>query len=448
MSRDVIILLLLKALAVAVLVFLNGFFVAAEFALVKIRDTQLDPLIAKGRRTAKVTRRVLGNLDASLSACQLGITLASLALGWVGEPIFSALLYPLWGLFGMTGAEYEHLREMVAVVVGFTAITFLHITAGEQAPKWFAIQRPLPVALFVSQPLEWFHRISYPFIWVLNRVSLWLLHRIGIEASTEHDGGHSEEELRLLLATSRQRGSSTPLGREIILNAFDLRHRIVRDVMQPRREIVGLDTATPVAECIKVAEKTRFSRFPIFQDDDVDRTLGVVHVKDLYAQREQVETAGDLLPFARKLIYLPETARLEQALELFLRQKLHLAIVVDEYGSTEGMITLENILEELVGQIQDEFDQEQPLVVRRAEGVWELDGVLPLHELAELVGEPLQEEGISTVSGLVTHRLGSFPKVGDKLQLAMFDLEVLATEGPRLTRLRLQRRPAGSPPPG
>jgi CBS domain containing-hemolysin-like protein len=448
MDRELIILLVLKLLAVVVLVFLNGFFVAAEFALVKIRDTQLDPLIAGGRRMAKVTRRVLGNLDASLSACQLGITLASLALGWVGEPIFSALLHPLWGLFGMTGVEHEHLREMVAVVVGFTAITFLHITAGEQAPKWFAIQRSLPVALVVSQPLEWFHKVSYPFIWVLNRASLWMLRRIGLDAASEHDGGHSEEELRLLLATSRRRGGSSALGREIILNAFDLRYRIVRDVMQPRREIVGFDTDTPIAECMTVAEKTRFSRFPIFEDDDIDRTLGVVHVKDLYAQRAQVQTAGDLLPFARKLIYLPETARLEKALELLLRQKLHLAIVVDEYGSTEGMITLENILEELVGQIQDEFDQEQPLVVRKTEEVWELDGVLPLHELAELVGEPLQEEGISTVSGLVTHRLGGFPKAGDKLQVGRFDLEVLATEGPRIIRLRLQRQSVESPPPG
>lgn len=443
MTREEIILLLLKVLAVAVLVFLNGFFVAAEFALVKIRDTQLDPLIAKGRRMAKVTRRVLRNLDASLSACQLGITLASLALGWVGEPIFSALLHPLWGLFDMTGADHEHLREMVAVVVGFTAITFLHITAGEQAPKWFAIQRSLPVSLFVAQPLEWFHKLSYPFIWVLNRASLWMLRRIGLEAGGEHEGGHSEEELRLLLAATAQRSDASALGREIVLNAFDLRHRIVRDVMQPRREIVGFDTAMPVAECIQVAEKTRFSRFPIYEDDDVDRTLGVLHVKDLYARRRQAETAGDLLPYARKLIYLPETARLEKALELFLRQKLHLAIVVDEYGSTEGMITLENILEELVGQIQDEFDQEQPLVIRRGEGVWELDGMLPMHELAEIVGEPVQEEGISTVSGWVTHRLGSFPKAGDRLQIGGFDLEVTATEGPRVTHLRLQRRSVG-----
>jgi len=225
-----------------------------------------------------------------------------------------------------------------------------------------------------------------------------------------------------------------------VLNAFDLRHRIVREVMQPRREIVGFDTELPIERCLEIADETRYSRFPLYEDDDVDRTLGVVHVKDVYAWRHRAQTAADLLPVARPIIYVPETARLEKLLELFLKRRLHFAIVVDEYGSTEGLVTLENILEELVGQIQDEFDEEQPLIEEKGPGTWEIDGALPVHELAELMVQPLHEEGLATVSGLVTHRLGGFPKQGDTLQLDRFELEVLATEGPRVTRLRLRRR--------
>jgi CBS domain containing-hemolysin-like protein len=429
--------ILLKLLAVAGLVLLNGFFVAAEFALVKIRDTQLAPLIAKGHRRAIVARRVIHNLDASLSACQLGITLASLALGWVGEPVFAALLKPLMDLLNV---QSTGVREGIATVVGFAALTFLHITAGEQAPKWLAIQRPLPASLWVVRPLEWFHWISYPFIWALNHASLWLLRQMGIQAVGDGSHAHSEEELRLLFAASHKRAGGTALGRDIVLNALDLRHRIVREVMRPRKEIVALDTEATIAECLDVAEKTRYSRFPLCEGGDLDRTLGVVHIKDLYAVRIKARTAGDLVSVCRKIIYVPETARLEKLLQLLLDRRLHLAIVVDEYGSTTGMTTLENILEELVGQIQDEFDQEKPLLVRKDEHQWDLDGALPLHELEALVGEALSAEGIATVSGWVTQRLGGFPRAGQALAIGAYELRVEEMNGMRVARLTLNRR--------
>ena len=446
MNWDLVSSLLLKVLAVAVLVLLNAFFVAAEFALVRIRDSQLDVLISRGKRLAAVTRRVVRNLDASLSACQLGITLASLALGWVGEPIFEALLHPLWLAVGLGGPEWEHVRSVVAVVVGFVSITFLHITAGEQAPKWLAIQRSLPVALAVSQPLEWFHRLSYPFIWVLNYASLWILRRLGLDTGGEHEPGHTEEELRLLVAggAAGARPGEGAFGRQIVLNAFDLRHRIVREVMRPRREIVAFDTAASLAQCLDLAEKTRYSRFPICEGGDLDRTLGVLHIKDLYAHRLKAHSARELLPTTRRIIYVPETARLEKLLALFLERRLHLAVVVDEYGSTVGMVTLENILEELVGQIQDEFDQEKPLITRVSDGEWSVDGAFPLHELAELVGEPLQEGDLTTTSGFVVQRLGGFAKPGEAVRVGGFLVTVEATEGLRITRLRLTRQ---APPP-
>ncbi len=252
-------LIVFKILAIVLLVVLNGFFVAAEFALVKIRDTQLDALVEQGHRRAGVARLILGNLDRSLSAAQLGITLASLALGWVGEPVFTALLAPLLNMAGLGSEEFKDVRHTISVIVGFTAITFLHITAGEQAPKWLAIQKPLPTSLWVAYPLHWFGKLAYPFIWVLNQSSLWMLRRLGLEAVNENEMVHSEEELRLLFATTQKHSGGTSLGRDIVLNALDLRRRVVREVMRPRQEIVALNTESSMTECLDVAEKTRYA---------------------------------------------------------------------------------------------------------------------------------------------------------------------------------------------
>lgn len=424
-----------KLLLVVVLVLLNGFFVAAEFALVKIRDTQLDTLVAKGHGRARVARRIINNLDSFLSAAQLGITLASLGLGWVGEPVFTALLRPLLSWL-QVNPEWRHY---ISFIVGFSAITFLHIVAGEQAPKWLAIQKPLPTTLWVSYPLVWFYKISYPLIWGLNHSAQWLLRKIGMEPVNEAELVHTEEELRLLVMTSQKRAGSSQLGRDIVLNALDLRRRIARDVMRPRKEIVALDTGASMTECLDIAEKTRYSRFPLCVAGDLDRTLGVVHFKDLLAMRLKAKRGADLAAIARKLIYVPDTARLENLLRFLLDRKLHFAIVVDEYGGTIGMVTLENILEELVGQIQDEFDQEKPLLVKTGDETWDIDGLLPLHELAQLTGEPLEEERITTASGWMTHSLGGFPKPGDTVKVGGFELRVEEMDGARVARMKLRR---------
>jgi len=419
-------------------VLLNGFFVAAELALVKIRDTQLDMLVLKGHRRAKIARQLVRNLDAAISATQLGITLASLGLGVLVEPVFQALLAPIYSWLNVGS---ETVRHTVAILVGFLTNTYLLIVAGELAPKAIAIRKTLSVALWTAQPLVWFGRITYPFIWLLNHSAQWLLGRLGVETALEAERAHSEEELRLLFMASQKQSAGTHLGRDIVLNALDLRRRITREVMRPRKEIVALDTEASMAECLDLAEKTRYSRFPLCERGDLDKTLGVIHIKDLYAMRPKARKGADLFPVCRKLIYVPETARLEKLLQLFLERKLHFAIVVDEYGGTVGMATLENILEELVGQIQDEFDQEKPLLVKKDERTWEVDGALPLHELADLVGEPLKEEGVTTTSGLVTQRLGGFPNEGDTLTLGAFELRVQQMDGARVARLKLTRRP-------
>ena len=427
----------LKILAVIVLVGLNGFFVAAEFALVKIRGTQLQPLVDEGQRRAKVAHYILNNLDAFLSACQLGITLASLALGWIGEPIFETLLEPL---FHWLAIESETAKSTISFGVGFSIITTLHIVVGEQAPKWLAIQKPLPTSLWVAYPLMWFYRLSYPIVIALNWSAQVLLKSIGIKPSSESHEHHSEEELRLLVASNKEQAKRSRLGRDIVMNALDLGNRIAREAMQPRINIVGLDTNAEIAECVRIAGESNYSRFPLCEDDDLDHTVGVVHIKDIYEQQHRVKRAADLLPAARKIIYVPETCRLEKLLQLFLERKLHFAIVVDEFGGTVGMITLEDVLEELVGEIQDEFDQETPQLKQLDDGTWEASGMLPVHELEDLVGESALEEGISTISGLLTQRLGGFPKEGDKLEVGEFEIEVTETAGPKVEKVRFSRK--------
>jgi len=438
MPGETVTSLLLKLLALGALVLLNGFFVAAELAVVKIRDTQLDTLVLKGHRRAKIARQLIRNLDAAISATQLGITLASLGLGVLVEPVFKALLAPIYSVLKV---ESETVRHTAAILVGFLTNTYLLIVVGELAPKALAIRKTLPVALWTAQPLVWFGRITYPFIWLLNHSAQWLLGQLGVEAAHESERAHSEEELRLVFMASQKQSAGTHLGRDIVLNALDLRRRIAREVMRPRREIVAFDTETTIAECLDIAEKTRYSRFPLCESGDLDKTIGVVHIKDLYAARLKARSGADMRPACRKLIYVPETARLEKLLQLFLERKLHFAIVVDEYGGTVGMVTLENVLEELVGQIQDEFDQEKPLLLKKDERTWEVDGALPLHELAQLIGEPLQEEGVTTTSGLVTLRLGGFPNEGDVLRLGPYELRVQTMDGTRVERLQLTRRP-------
>jgi len=428
----------LKILAVLALVLMNGFFVATEFALVKVRQTQLEPLIAKGNRRAATARHLTRHLDAYLSAAQLGITLASLGLGWIGEPIFEALLRPV---FSLLNVETDAARKGIAFFVGFTSITFLHIVAGEQAPKSFGVRRPLATALFIAYPMRVFHFVAFPVIWLLNESALGLLRLLGIPPVGETETASSEEELRLQVAAAQKHFGASRFSRDIVQNALELRHRLARDVMRPRQEIVALDTEASIAECLDVAEKTRYSRFPLCEGGNLDKTLGVVHIKDLYALRLKAQQGADLLPAARKLIYVPETARLEKLLDLLLQRRLHMAIVVDEYGGTTGLVTLENILEELVGQIQDEFDQEKPRLTKLDEATWDIAGTLPLHDLADLIGQPLQTEGIATVSGLVTHHLGGFPKAGDTLRLGGYELRVEEMDGMRVARLKLTKRP-------
>jgi len=430
------VLILGKILALLLLVLFNAFFVVAELAMVRIRDSQLAPLADKGHRSAKIARHILAHIDAYIGATQFGITLASLGLGVAVEPIFHDLLQPV---FNLVNLKSESLRHDIALGAGFFINCYLLIVAGELVPKAIAIRRTLPAALWTARPLTWFYRLSYPFIWLLHHSSGWILEWLGIGVDEQH-GRQSEEELRVILAAAQ----GTSDRRNLILNALDLRHRIAREVMRPRNEIAAFDTGATIATCIALAEKTRYSRYPICEEGDPDRALGVIHIKDLYAMRDRVRIAAELLPAARKLICVPETARLEKLMQRFLEKKLHFAFVVDEFGGTLGVVTLENVLEALVGQIQDEFDSEAAQFIHQSENVWEVAGALPLHDLEKITGDLPHDENIATVSGWVTQQLGGFPKAGDSFTARDFELRVEDMDGPRVSKLKVTRlKPAG-----
>lgn len=440
--------LMLKVVAGLGIVGLNAFFVAAEFALVRVRDTQLQPLEARGSRAAGLARRIVGQIDAYLSTVQLGITFCSLGMGALVEPLFTELLDPVFRGIGLDSLE---VRRALSFVVGFFINTFVLIAVGELAPKSYALRRAVPIALFVAYPLRAIYLTCFPLVWALSRTSMWVLRRLGLEDPGKSEAGHTEDELRLMLTAAREhRGGATPaVGRDMVLNALDLRHRQAREVMQPRPEMVVIDTTDTLGAIMRLAEEHRYSRFPLCEEGDFDRMQGVVHIKDLYAQRTRARTGADLRAFARPLIYIPEFARLERVLRELLERRLHMAIVVDEYGGTVGLLTLENILELIVGQIQDEFDQERPLMTTVDERTWEVAGSLSLRELARLTGEPLHHPGVTSVSGWVTQRLGGFPHEGETVPVgAHWSLRVEETQGARVTRLRLSRSAPLTPPPG
>src|SRR5437763_12041945 len=348
-------LIILGKLAVIFgLVVLNAFFVASEFAIVKVRSSELDGLDDEGDARSAFTQHVLGHLDAYLSATQLGITLASLARGWIGEQFLAHLLEPA---FVLMNVHSHALVSTIAVTLAFIGITFLHIVFGELAPKYLAIGNPLSVSLSLARPLGAFYVLFKPAIWLLNKSSNFFLQKLlRIKPVAGSELAHSEEELRLILDESEKSDEVSELGRDLLVNALDLRQRVVRDIMTPRGEVVFLDLEESFEVNVKRAIEQRHTRFPLCRGH-LDNAVGLIHIKELMPMMR--DPHPELMRIKREMIPVPEMMSLEKLLNLFLTKHAHLALVVDEYGGTVGMVTLENVLEEIVGDIQDEFDAEK-----------------------------------------------------------------------------------------
>lgn len=424
--------IILEVLGVGFLVLLNAFFVASEFAIVKVRASEIEPLARSGSATGRIARHIVAHLDSYLSASQLGITMTSLGLGWVGEPFVAEILRGPLALAGLTQPAVLHAASFA---IAFSIITFLHIVVGEQAPKWYAIQYAKKTTLGVARPLHLFYVVFRPFIWIVNESANRFLKALGIQTEREREGGHTEEEIRLLLSTGTVLSG---LGKSISLNAMDFRERSVREVMVPRTNVVALFTDTTIQQNIAIALESQFTRYPLCERN-MDNVVGMIHLKDLFRLKGEAGPGTDLKSIRREMLFVPETMPLETILTTFLTRRVLMATVVDEYGGTAGLVTLENVLEELVGDIRDEFDVENPLVQRISDGEFLVDGSFSLHEFEQMFGIEPESREVVTVSGYALHLLGRMPERGAMVPMGTWQATVDAVQGKTVKTLRLKK---------
>lgn len=391
-------------------VFANGFFVAAEFAIVKIRASQIELQIKTGSKVAKIAKNITDNLDRYLAATQLGITLASLALGWVGEAVMSELVFDMLGFFGIEVSTA--LSKNLGLILAFSIITFLHIIFGELAPKSIAIQKPVATTMGIAIPLHFFFVIFRPIIYVLNGFANLLLRLIGFKINPQ-EAFHSSEELQYLLDKGKESGALNNTEHELIKNVFEFNERIVKNIMVPRTKIEAVEINDTTAEFVEKVLTEGYSRIPIYVDN-IDAIVGVVHTKDILpiiADGQEVL----LKDIMRKPYFVPETKKINDLLTEFQQKRIQIAFVLDEFGGTSGMVTLEDIVEELVGEIQDEYDEETPVVEELSEVEFMVDAGASVHDANEFLPLELPESSdYDTVAGLVSHVFEKIPDVGDR----------------------------------
>ena len=429
-----------KLAVIATLVGLNGFFVACEFAIIKVRASQLDALVEEGNARARFAKYIRSHLEAYLSATQLGITLASLALGWLGAEFLAHLLEPF---FALANIRSYAIVTSVSVALAFIGITFMHIVFGELGPKYTAIANPLSVSLRLVRPLGAFYFLFKPAIWILHKSSNFLLQTVLRRRPVPlTELAHSEEELRLILEQSEKSKEVSALGRKLVLNVLDLRERVVRDIMTPRGEVVYLDLEDDFETNAKKAIESKHTRFPLCREN-LDNTVGLIHIKDLVPMMG--DPNPDLMRIKRELIPVPEMMPLEKLLSLFLSKHAHLGIVVDEFGGTVGMVTLEDVLEELVGDIQDEFDTDKEEFKKISANEFTVDGALGLYELNDLAKLELESPDVSTIGGYVTHLLGHLPKEGEQVKIDNYLVTVSQTDARRVRQLHFRKLSEAKP---
>ncbi len=428
-----------KIASVFFLVGANAFFVAAEFALVKLNSRDIKTLVRNGVPGAKRVASITEHLDSYLSGCQLGITLASLGLGWVGEPVVARLLEPMFVFFGIS----VDMVHFAAVPIAFILITFLHITLGEQVPKMLAIQRYQSTSTFVSLPLIWFTKLLKPFIWGLNTSSNKILRLFGVKSDGGHGAIPTEEELRELMLDSVTMGSLTRRERVLLENVLDLDDKIARRYMVPRNQVVYVDKNDPIEEQLKVVVESSHSRLPLC-DGGLDHVVGMVHAKDIIKTLLHRQPPDSLLDLARRPTFLPETITLDVLLRKFQENHTLMAILVDEYGVGSGIITLENVVEELVGPILDEFDTEPPLIVKSGPNKFEIDAICPVEEVVETCQITLDETEFDTIGGLLIEKFDHIPEVNEKITIDQHTFTILEAEPARIRRVLLEKMPLES----
>jgi CBS domain containing-hemolysin-like protein len=429
----------LGLVAVVVLVLLNGFFVATEFSIVAVRRSRLEQLVQEGHPGAATARDVVGHLDSYIAATQLGITMASLALGWIGKPALATLIDPLLvALFGYTDSTAAHA---VSAAIAFTVITMLHIVIGELMPKGLALQRPEGTTLWVAGPIKLFYAVFRWPINLLNAIGNGALKAFGLQPASGHEMVHSVEELRLLVTGMQQAGVVEASEARIAARAFAFGDRTAGGLMTPRTEMEAVPVTATIDQLLALAETTRHSRLPVYEGSN-DKVLGVLHVRELFKYRNVAAETFDARVLVRPVPSVPESKHADSLLEEMRVRRCHIAMVVDEFGGTAGIVTLEDLVEALVGPVGEEPSVDGAPVVGAIEtdGSVLLDGLTRLHEFEELVGRRLPEgvrDEVETVGGLVAAVLGRIPEVGEQATVVGRTLRVEARDGLRVAALRL-----------
>lgn len=426
----------LKLGVVAILIAWTAFFVAAEFAIVKVRSTRVDQWAAQGSRRARKAKTVITHLDEYLSACQLGITITALGLGWLGEPTMERLLHPLF--------ERLHIGEAWAGILSFSiafiVITFLHVVIGELAPKTFAIQKAERITLLFSGPLIYFYKIMYPFIWVLNGSARVVTGLFGIKMAAEHEQAHSEEELRLLLSESYQSGEINSSEYQYVNNIFTFDDRVAKEVMVPRTEIEVIDTRVSAKEAVHIMKRAQHTRYPIV-DGDKDHIKGVLHMKEILA-----DSADGRLPenkkaadYIRPILRVIESMAIHDLLVKMQKERVPIAILLDEYGGTAGMVTVEDILEEIVGEIRDEFDRNEPSPIEKVgEAAYVVEGKVLISELNDVLEAEMKADGVDTVGGWLLTRKEDIRQNGI-MDYKGYRFEVLKMENDHIQSVKVEK---------
>ncbi|GAA7503922.1 hemolysin family protein [Helicobacter pylori] len=431
---------ILMLMVAFLLVLLNAFFVLSEFALVKVRKTRLEELVKIGNSNAKLALKMSQRLDTYLSATQLGITLSSLALGWVGEPAIAKLLAALFE--SMNLRENPIFIHSMSVVIAFLGITFLHVVLGEIVPKSLAIAKSEKAALFAARPLHVFWVVFYPVVRLFDVIAHFFLKKVGINPK-EHDGTHSEEELKIIVGESLREGIIDSVEGEIIKNAVDFSDTSAKEIMTPRKDMVCLDEENSYEENIDIVLKSRFTRYPYCKGSK-DNIIGMVHIRDLLSRSIFTPEMHDFKQIVRKMIIVPESASISQILIKMKKEQIHTALVIDEYGGTAGLLTMEDIIEEIMGEISDEYDLKQEGVNKLEEGVFELEGMLDLESVEEVLHIEFDKECEQvTLGGYVFSLLERMPMEGDIIISHGYLFEVLSVDGARIKRLKASKKDHG-----
>jgi len=426
-------LIISNLLIIAILIAFTAFFVAYEFAIVKIRGTRIDQLVSEGNKNAIAAKKIVSNLDEYLSACQLGITVTALGLGWLGEPTVEHILHPLMSYFNMP----ESISSVTSFILAFASVTFIHVVVGELAPKTFAIQKAEEVTLLFARPMILFYRIMYPFIKALNGSARFIVGIFGLKPASEHEAAHSEEELQIIISESYKSGEINQSEYKYVNNIFEFDDRNANEIMVPRTEIVAFDISQSLNECLQIVTKENYTRYPVI-DGEKDNIIGMVNMKEVfteYIKGKNVETS--IQEYIRPVIQVIESIPIHDLLLKMQKERVHMAILMDEYGGTAGLVTVEDILEEIVGEIRDEFDADEvPEINKISENKTIVDGKVLIDEINDLFGLDLENSDMDTIGGWILSEKMDVVE-GDRVRYDDYEFKVLEIDGYHIKSLEI-----------